>query len=163
MVGWVQPEWYACCEASIKKAAEAALSGRGSGLCRLLLFLGAGLGLVCLFRFLHCLVELAGHQLDAVLLDAVFVGPLFRLQIALDGEQRALFQQLERCAAALAPGFHAQESGYTGGFIAFVSLRPIANGKRATSLLVNVRISASFATKPVMTKEFSTCFMIVSF
>lgn len=147
----------------MKKVAEATLSGGGSGLCRLLLFLGAGLGLVCLFRFLHRLVELAGHQLDAVLLDTVLVGPLFRLQIALDGEQRALFQQLERCAAAFAPGFHVHESGDTGGFIAFGLLA--ADGQRETGYIaVGERADFSIlATKPVMTKEFSTCFIIVSF
>ena len=72
---------------SMKKAAEAALSGGGSGLCRLLLFLGAGLGLwlLGLFRLLHRLVELLGHELDVVMLDTILVGPLFGLQIPLDG------------------------------------------------------------------------------
>lgn len=114
-------------------------------------------------RFLHRLVELLGNELDAVLLDTVLVGPLFGLQIPLDGEQRTFFQQLERCAAALAPGFHVNESGYAVGGVVLSFLAVGAIGKRATSLLVNVRISASFATKPVMMKEFSTCFMTVSF
>ena len=62
---------------STKKAAEAALFEEGSGLCRLLLFLGASLrlGLLGLLLFLHRLVELLGHELDAVLLHTVLVGP----------------------------------------------------------------------------------------
>lgn len=148
-----------------EKAAVAALSEEGSGLCRLLLFLGAslGLGLFGLLRFLHRLVELLGHELDAVLLDTVLVGPLFGLQIPLDGEQRTFFSNSNDALPLLRQASTLMKADTRLVALSLVSLRPIAIGKRATSLLVNVRISASFATKPVMMKEFSTCFMTVSF
>lgn len=54
---------------------------------------------------------------------AVFVGPLFGLEVALHGKQRALGELVERPGIlVLAPRFNVHESGYALGFLTVLLL-----------------------------------------
>ncbi len=75
---------------------------------------------LCLFRWL---VELGGNEDDAVVACAFLVGPLVRLEIALDGEHLTFHQLVERLGVVvLAPSLDGEESGNSGGLLAVLFL-----------------------------------------
>ena len=83
------------------------------------------------FLFFSSRIKLDGYHRDAAMLDAVFVGPLFWLEVALHGKQGAFGEAVERPGVfVFAPGFKIHECGYPVGLVSGLLLT--AYGQRET-------------------------------
>ena len=75
------------------------------------------------FLLLDSRIELDSGHHDAVVLHAALVGPLFGLEVALHGEQRAFGELVERPGILVfAPRFHVHQGGYAVGVLAVLLL-----------------------------------------